>query len=45
MKVKSILGGDTVIGARSIIGGNVWITKSVRPELVYAGNGKKSAAI
>lgn len=41
-----ILGGDTVIGARSIIGGNVWLTKSVRadtkvllkqPELIYIG--------
>lgn len=46
----TILGGDTVIGARSIIGGNIWITESVppdtkvllkRPELVYSGNGKK----
>nr|HID57839.1 serine acetyltransferase [Desulfobacterales bacterium] len=43
----TILGGDTVIGARSIIGGNVWITESVppetkvllkRPELVYYGS-------
>ncbi len=40
----SILGGDTVIGARSVIGGNVWITKSVpsdtkvvleEPRLIY----------
>ncbi len=40
----TILGGDTVIGTRSIIGGNVWITESVppdtrvflkKPELVY----------
>lgn len=28
----TILGGDTRIGARSIIGGNVWITKSVSPD-------------
>ena len=28
----TILGGDTVIGARSVIGGNVWITKSVPPD-------------
>ena len=28
----TILGGDTTIGARSVIGGNVWITKSVLPE-------------
>jgi serine O-acetyltransferase len=28
----TILGGDTVIGERSIIGGNVWITESVPPE-------------
>ena len=50
----TVLGGDTVIGARSIIGGNVWVTESVppdtkvlhkRPELVYIGNGKKSAAM
>lgn len=43
----TILGGETVVGARSIIGGNVWITESVppdtkvilkRPELVYIGN-------
>lgn len=42
----TILGGDTVIGARSVIGGNVWLTQSVgpdtkvvlkRPELVYIG--------
>lgn len=32
----TILGGDTVIGAGSIIGGNVWMTKSVPPHsLVY----------
>jgi serine O-acetyltransferase len=44
------LGGETVIGARSIIGGNVWITESVPPdtkvllklpELVYIGNNDK----
>ncbi|WP_457573911.1 serine O-acetyltransferase [Desulfolithobacter sp.] len=43
-----ILGGDTVIGARSIVGGNVWLTESIGPdtkvilkpaELVYLGNG------
>ena len=43
----TLLGGETVIGARSIIGGNVWITESVpadtkvilkRPELVFTGN-------
>jgi len=28
-----ILGGDTVIGARSIIGGNVWLTESVPPDI------------
>ncbi len=26
-----ILGGDTVIGENSVIGGNVWITKSIAP--------------
>ena len=43
----TILGGETVIGARSIIGGNVWLTESVgpdtkvilkAPELIYLGN-------
>ncbi|MFH1241629.1 MAG: serine O-acetyltransferase EpsC [Pseudomonadota bacterium] len=47
----TILGGEAVIGARSIIGGNVWITESVppdtkvllkKPELVYIGNGSGS---
>lgn len=28
----TILGGDTRIGARSVIGGNVWITESVPPD-------------
>ena len=28
----TLLGGETVIGARSIIGGNVWITESIPPE-------------
>ena len=28
----TILGGDTTIGARSVIGGNVWLTKSVAPD-------------
>lgn len=28
----TILGGDTLIGARSVIGGNVWMTKSVPPD-------------
>jgi serine O-acetyltransferase len=28
----TILGGDTVIGMRSVIGGNVWITESVPPD-------------
>ena len=40
----TILGGDTTIGARSVIGGNVWITASVpqdtrvilkQPDLIY----------
>jgi serine O-acetyltransferase len=28
----TILGGDTVIGQRSVIGGNVWLTESVPPD-------------
>jgi len=48
----TILGGKTVIGARSTIGGNVWITESVppdtkvylkTPELIYSGNGYRSS--
>ena len=40
----TILGGETTIGARSIIGGNIWLTESVstgtkvllkKPELIY----------
>ncbi len=47
----TILGGDTVIGARSIVGGNVWLTESVgsdtkvileQPELVYLGKKEKT---
>jgi len=46
----TILGGETVVGARSIIGGNVWIIESVppdikvllkQPEQVYCGNSGK----
>ncbi|MEJ2587356.1 MAG: serine acetyltransferase [Deltaproteobacteria bacterium] len=46
----TILGGETTIGARSIVGGNVWITESVppdttvilrRPELEFRERGKK----
>ena len=49
----TMLGGGTVIGARSIIGGNVWLTESVppdtriilkKPELIYTGQvGRKAA--
>lgn len=47
----TILGGETVIGARSTIGGNIWLTESVppdtkvlmkRPELAFIG--KKESA-
>lgn len=32
----TILGGETVVGHHSVIGGNVWLTKSVQPHsLVY----------
>jgi len=43
----TILGGQTTIGAHSIIGGNIWLTESVppntkvllkRPDLNYVGN-------
>lgn len=42
----TILGGETTIGTRSVIGGNIWLTESVpsdtrvvlkRPELIYSG--------
>ncbi len=48
----TILGGDTIIGARSVIGGNIWLTESVppdtrvvlkRPELIYSGRKKATA--
>ncbi len=29
----TILGGETTIGARSVIGGNVWLTESVPPDM------------
>ncbi len=48
----TILGGDTTIGARSVIGGNVWLTEAVpsdthvimeRPKLVYKKNSVKES--
>jgi serine O-acetyltransferase len=36
----SIHGGDTVIGKGSVIGGNVWLTKSVPPGSKIFGRGK-----
>ena len=48
----TILGGDTTIGARSVIGGNVWLTQSIPPDttgsleaprLTYKSKNKKSA--
>jgi len=47
----TLLGAKAMIGARSIIGGNVWITEGVpqdtkvvlkKPELVYIGNHNRS---
>ena len=35
----TVLGGETVIGARSVIGGSVWLTRSVPPDThVFAKN-------
>ncbi|MDP3479423.1 MAG: serine acetyltransferase [Desulfoprunum sp.] len=43
----TILGGDTLIGAGAVIGGNIWLTESVeagtrvllkRPELIYSNS-------
>ena len=48
----TILGGDTTIGTRSVIGGNVWLTQSIPPDttvilepprLTYKSKNKKSA--
>jgi serine O-acetyltransferase len=48
----TILGGDTTIGARSVIGGNVWLTESVpadttvvmeTPRLIYKSKKNQSA--
>lgn len=45
----TILGGETVIGEGSVIGGNIWLTESVaagtkvllkKPELIYTGSPK-----
>lgn len=47
----TILGGETIIGARSTIGGNIWLTESVppdtkvlmkRPELAFIGKKENS---
>ncbi len=47
---STILGGETVIGKGSVIGGNIWVTESVpagtkvlleKPTLIFSGNGKK----
>jgi serine O-acetyltransferase len=35
----TILGGDTLIGAGSIIGGNVWLTRSVPPNSIVTHEG------
>jgi len=31
---STIVGGDTVIGHRSIVGGNVWLTRSIPPDSI-----------
>ena len=31
---STIVGGDTVIGDRSIVGGNVWLNRSIPPDSV-----------
>ena len=43
----TILGGDTTIGHHSIIGGNVWITRSVAPyaQVYYKAEGKIQSVI
>jgi serine O-acetyltransferase len=40
----TILGGETVIGRGCVIGGNVWITKSVPPQTtVYIQSGEQTS--
>jgi serine O-acetyltransferase len=36
----SILGGDTIIGRGSVIGGNVWLTRSVPPHSKIFGRAR-----
>ncbi len=47
----TILGGDTTIGARSVIGGNIWLTDSVppdtqvlmeKPQLIFKNDAKET---
>jgi serine O-acetyltransferase len=40
----TILGGETVVGARSIVGGNVWLTHSVPPDSVVSHEGVSARA-
>ena len=37
----NILGGETVIGKKSVIGGNVWVSESIPPETVITFDVKK----
>ena len=37
----TILGGETVIGARSVIGGSVWLTRSVPPDTHVFGKNQE----
>jgi serine O-acetyltransferase len=36
------LGGDTVIGANSVIGGNVWLVQSVAPGSKVFGRAREA---
>ena len=43
----TILGGETTVGHGSIVGGNVWITKSIPPEtkIYYKAQMSNSATV
>ncbi|MDH5367954.1 MAG: serine acetyltransferase [Cyclobacteriaceae bacterium] len=43
----TILGGNTVVGHHSVVGGNVWITKSMKPhsKVYYKNNGNESNVV
>jgi serine O-acetyltransferase len=41
----TILGGETVVGRGSVVGGNVWLTRSVKPYTKVTSNAKEQSII